>query len=76
MVLVRACILIKASPVRFNELLEAIRAMKDVRKVYVTYGRFDIVAFVEGVGNDDVARISANINQLEGVRSTETLIEA
>lgn len=74
--MVRACILIKASPVRVEELLEAIRKMKEVRKAYITYGRFDIVAFVEGSRNDEIAGVSAAINQLEGVRSTETLIEA
>ncbi|MEM3547282.1 MAG: Lrp/AsnC ligand binding domain-containing protein [Candidatus Bathyarchaeia archaeon] len=71
-----ACILIKAVPVRLNRVIEELKKIRGVAKVYPTYGRFDVVCFVEGSTNEDIAEISAVINRLEGVRSTETLIEA
>lgn len=71
-----ACILIKVVPVRLNRVLEELRKMQGVVKAYPTYGRFDVVCLVEGSKNEDIAEISALINRLEGVRSTETLIEA
>ncbi|MBS7611266.1 Lrp/AsnC ligand binding domain-containing protein [Candidatus Bathyarchaeota archaeon] len=74
--MVNACILIKVVPVRLNRVLEELRKIQGVVKVYPTYGRFDVVCLVEGSKNEDIAEISALINRLEGVRSTETLIEA
>ncbi|MEM2849910.1 MAG: Lrp/AsnC ligand binding domain-containing protein [Candidatus Bathyarchaeia archaeon] len=71
-----ACILIKVVPIRLNRVLEELRKMQGVVKAYPTYGRFDVVCLVEGLKNEDIAEISALINRLEGVRSTETLIEA
>ncbi len=74
--MVDACILIKVVPVRLNRVLEELKKLKGVVKVYPTYGRFDVVCIVEGSTNEDIAEISAVINRLEGVRSSETLIEA
>lgn len=74
--MVSACILIKVIPIRLVRVLEEVRSVRGVVKAYPTYGRFDIVCFVEGAGNEDIAEISAVINRLNGVRSTETLIEA
>ncbi len=74
--MVNACILIKASPIKFEQVLIAVKQMKEVKKAYVTYGRFDIVSFIEARNNNDVAEVSARINGLEGVRSSETLVEA
>jgi len=73
---VNACILIKASPTRHQEIIDAVRKMRGVRKVYLVFGRFDIVSFVEAENNERVARISDEIGELDGVRSTETLVEA
>ncbi|RLI42697.1 Lrp/AsnC family transcriptional regulator, partial [Candidatus Bathyarchaeota archaeon] len=47
-----------------------------VRKAYFTYGRFDIVAFVEAENYKDLRAITTKINSIDGVRSTETLAEA
>jgi len=74
--MVNACILIKVVPLRLVKVLEELKDVKGVVKVYPTYGRFDVVCLVEGASNEDIAEISAVINQLDGVRSTETLIEA
>ncbi|MCD6444751.1 Lrp/AsnC ligand binding domain-containing protein [Candidatus Bathyarchaeota archaeon] len=74
--MVNACILIKVVPLRLVKVLEELKDVKGVVKVYPTYGRFDVVCLVEGTSNEDIAEISAVINQLDGVRSTETLIEA
>lgn len=74
--MVRACILMKVIPIRLTKVLETLRGMSGVAKCYPVYGRFDIVCFVEAESNEDVARISAEINRIDGVRSTETLVEA
>lgn len=50
--------------------------MKSVWKAYPTYGRFDIVAFLEAEDYKVLKKITGQINSIEGVRSTETLAEA
>jgi DNA-binding Lrp family transcriptional regulator len=71
-----ACILVKTKPAVSDDVLSQLRKLKGVRKAYVAYGRFDIVAFVEGPGYPALRELTARINSIEGVRSTETLAEA
>jgi len=73
---VNAVILIKAVPTKQDELINKIKATENVKKVYPCYGRFDIVAFIEVPDVKEVSLLSLKINSMEGVRSTETLIEA
>jgi DNA-binding Lrp family transcriptional regulator len=68
--------LIKAIPTRTRIVLESLRKMKGVQKAYITYGRFDLVCFVRLSEYGDIRKISAQINALDGVRSTETLVRA
>jgi len=59
-----------------EKIAEEIRKMGEVRKTYMTYGRWDIIALVEIPSYDKIREISGRINSIEGVRSTETLSEA
>ena len=71
----KACVLIKTTPTATDKILETVLKMKSVRRAYVAYVRWDIVAFVDAP-IDQIGGISANINSIDGVRSTETLPEA
>ncbi len=71
-----ACILIKAVPLKTDEILEAVKRIKEVKRAYVAYGRYDLVAFIEVQDYSQIRTVTGGINSLEGVRSTETLIEA
>jgi len=71
----KACILIKTVPTAADKILEGIVKMSGVAKAYAAYGRWDIVTFIDAPA-EEIGRISANINSIEGVRSTETLPEA
>ncbi|MCX8192097.1 MAG: Lrp/AsnC ligand binding domain-containing protein [Nitrososphaerales archaeon] len=69
-------ILIKTWTIRTDDVLKAVQKIPEVKRAFITYGRFDICAFIE-VPNYDVAKDVVNrVNALEAVRSTETLIEA
>ena len=70
-----ACVLIKVVPTKADSILETIKTIKEVRKAYFIYGRFDIVAFLEVEGYKDLREITERINEIPGVRSTETLAE-
>ena len=71
-----ACILIKAVPTKMDAILKVLKEILNVKKAYFTYGRFDLVAFFEAVDYKAVRAVTVKINSLEGVRSTETLVEA
>ena len=74
--MLNACILLKVMPTKANEILCAVRKITGVRKAYSTYGRFDIVVFVEERDYRKLREITTQINCIEGIRSTETLPEA
>lgn len=74
--MLNACVLIKVVPTKADAILNSIKKIAGVRKAYFTYGRFDIVAFLEMKDYPSLRRITGEINSFEGVRSTETLAEA
>jgi DNA-binding Lrp family transcriptional regulator len=70
-----ACILIKTTPLDAEDVLHKTRKIKGVRKAFLGYGRYDIIAFGEGAGYPEIRKVSELINEITGVRSTETLVE-
>ncbi|MHB8567884.1 MAG: Lrp/AsnC ligand binding domain-containing protein [Nitrososphaerales archaeon] len=71
-----ACLLIKTKTFESDSILEKIARLKGVRKVFIAYGRFDLVAFVRAQDYFAIRKLSVSINSMDGVRSTETLVEA
>lgn len=71
-----ACILIKTVPLQTESVLKKTRSLKGIRKAFVAYGRYDMVAFVEASGYPEIRSLTSEINSLPGVRSTETLVQA
>lgn len=74
--MLNACILAKTMPTRTEKILKAVKEFKEVRKAFIAYGRFDIVTFIEVPDYQQVRASSGKINSIDGVRSTETLVEA
>jgi DNA-binding Lrp family transcriptional regulator len=68
--------LLKVEPTRAEDILGAIKQVEGVRKAYFAYGRFDIVTFLEAEDYKALRKTTSKINSIEGVRSTETLVEA
>ena len=71
-----ACILIKTTPIQTDKVMEAASKLAGVRKAFVSYGRYDLIAFVRSNDYSGIRKLTALINELDGVRSTETLVEA
>jgi DNA-binding Lrp family transcriptional regulator len=71
-----ACILVKTVPLQAEAVLGRVRSLEGVRKVFIAYGRYDMVAFVQASGYPEIRKLTSDINSLQGVRSTETLVEA
>jgi DNA-binding Lrp family transcriptional regulator len=74
--MLNACVLLKVVPTKADAILSAVKAVKEVRKAYFAYGRFDVVVFVEVNDYKHLRELTEKINDLPGVRSTETLAEA
>ncbi len=74
--MLNACILLKVVPTKAEAILKSIRGIEGVRKAYFTYGRFDIAVFIELEGYKEIREVTSKLNKLDGVRSTETLVEA
>ena len=71
-----ACILVKTTPTQTDNVLENVRKIKGVRKAFVAYGRYDLVAFAVSPDYAGISKLTADVNSITGVRSTETLVEA
>jgi DNA-binding Lrp family transcriptional regulator len=71
-----ACILVKTTPTQTDEVVNSVRKISGVRKAFVAYGRYDLVAFVDTQDYSRITKLTTLVNSLPGVRSTETLVEA
>jgi uncharacterized protein with GYD domain len=71
-----ACILLKTVPLQTDAVLKNVRSLEGVSKVFIAYGRYDMVAFASADAYPEIRRLTGEINSILGVRSTETLVEA
>jgi len=69
-----AYVLIDAEPGMIWELAEATLKIKGVRRTHAVAGQYDAIAYVEFIKMDDLGKIIEKIQQLKGVRRTQTLI--
>lgn len=69
-----AYILVDAEPGMIWELAEAALKIKGVKKTHAVTGQYDAIAYVEFLKMDDLGKIIEKIQQLKGVRRTQTLI--
>lgn len=71
--MLNAWVLIKTIPTKIEDTLTEVNKFKQVKKSYMVYGRWDIVALMEVSEYRELKGITAQINGMKGVRSTETL---
>ena len=70
-----AHVLINADLGAEEQLIKELKAIENVKEVYVVYGVYDIVAKIQGASMEKVKEtITWKIRRLEKVRSTLTMI--
>lgn len=69
-----AYLLINAEPGMIWEVAEATRKIEGVNMAHAVTGQFDAVAYMEFLKMEDLGKIIERIQQLKGVRRTQTLI--
>jgi DNA-binding Lrp family transcriptional regulator len=73
--MVTSIVLIEAIPQKIQLLTEQIVDIPGVSEVYSVSGRYDIVVIIRVNNNEQLARVASEyLNQLEGVKSTETML--
>jgi len=72
--MVRACVLICCKAGRYGEVAEGLGGIEAVKEAFSVHGRWDVVAEVEVESLKELSEVALEINGLEGVRATETLI--
>lgn len=72
----KAAILISVEASKISEVLNEVNKVKGVKEAFSVAGRADIVAMIETKDLNELSKISAKINSISGVSTTETLIEA
>ncbi len=73
--MLNGCVLRKTIPTKADDLVSALRKVECLKEAYLTYGRFDLVAFLQVEDYQSLRRATSEIGSLDGVRSTETLPE-
>ena len=76
--MVRAVILIRSGGrvPRAAQLATELKRIPCVTEAYPVFGRFDIVAFLEGRDVNELFKSASETTKLNGVINSETLIEA
>jgi DNA-binding Lrp family transcriptional regulator len=73
--MVTAIVLLNCARARVAEVADRLASMEGISEVYSVAGRFDLVAMVRVKTNEDLADIvTAGMQKIEGIESTETLI--
>ena len=71
-----ALIGLKVNPGQLDEIADRIGALDEVTYLVITAGRFDMVCEVVCEDNDHLLRVlTERFAEIEGIRSTETLVE-
>jgi len=73
--MVLACILVYCQPGKASEIVNIIKNMKGVKRVFEALGSHDIVVEYEAQGLEKLGIAVYEIAKIPGVISTETLVE-
>jgi DNA-binding Lrp family transcriptional regulator len=73
--MVTAIVLLTVARGRVSEVAEQLAAQEGISEVYSVAGRFDLVVMIRVKANEDLADVvTKQLQRVEGIQSTETLI--
>jgi uncharacterized protein with GYD domain len=73
--LLSACILIRTTHGRFEDVVEFLGQLEGVKRIFPTLGRFDVVVDVEASNLKALDAAVLRMGRFAGVVFTETLVE-
>lgn len=69
-----SCVLVNVDDGKVVQVLEKIRKIEGVIDIFECFGRFDIVVILQANDVSELAMLTSEINSIEGVEKTETLV--
>lgn len=73
--MVSACVLIRSQRGTFDEVVDRIKQLKGVERIFSVLGRYDVVVDVEVPDPASLGSIVLRMSRMAGVVFTETLVE-
>ena len=73
--LVSACVLVRTEHGRFNDVLQTVKQIRGVTKVFPVLGRYDVVVDLESKDFPELASNILRLGKISGIVFTETLAE-
>ncbi len=70
-----ACVLIRTVHGKFEDVVQSIRQLKTVKRVFPTLGRYDAVVDLEAEDHKELDATVLRLGCIAGVVFTETLVE-
>jgi uncharacterized protein with GYD domain len=70
-----ACVLIRTTHGKFEDVVSSIRQLKAVKLVFPTLGRYDVAVHLEASDSKELGATVLRIGCIAGVVFTETLVE-
>ncbi len=70
------CMLVRVLRGKGPDVVAALKKLPQVKSAQLVLGRYDVVAFAETPTYEAATALSLKANAVEGVRSSETLVEA
>jgi len=71
--MINGLMLIKATAKASPSIVKEAKGIKGVTDVYMVFGRFDVVIFLEAEDFLKLKDLAKKISSLQGIKSTETL---
>ena len=73
--MISACVLIRSRRGEFDEVVERIKQLKGVKRVFPVLGRYDVVVDLEAPDSLTLGSTVLKMGRMAGVVFTETLVE-
>lgn len=73
--MISACVLIRSRRGEFDEVVERIKQLKGVKRVFPVLGRYDVVVDFEAPDSLTLGNTVLKMGRMGGVVFTETLVE-
>ena len=73
--MITAIVLINAEKTKINSVGQQLAGIEGITEVYSVSGRFDLVAIIRLMNNDDLAKlITEEIVKVDGITKTESMV--
>jgi len=74
--MISACVLVRSEKGRFDDVVAALKQIKEIKTIFPVLGRFDAVVDLEVPDYKALGPVIMRMAKMAGVVFTETLVEA